>query len=92
MPFYTPPKESSFDMDKEPNFIVPVIASFSAKGGVQPLYFQYDGKTITITSVHWCEKKFNSFRFECTAELEGYLTEINMTFFPADNRWVMKPK
>ena len=65
---------------------------YSAKGGVQPLYFQYDGKTITITSVHWCEKKFNSFRFECTAELEGYLTEINMAFFPADNRWVMKPK
>lgn len=48
MPFYTPPKPHFFDMDKEPNFIVPVIASFSAKGGVQPLYFQYNDKTVKL--------------------------------------------
>ncbi|RKI39071.1 hypothetical protein D7V86_17595 [bacterium D16-51] len=92
MPFYVPPKEQSFDMDKEPNYIVPVIASFSTKGGVQPLYFQFDDKTIKVMSVHWCEKKLNTVCFECTAELEGYLTKVNLTFFPADNQWRMKPK
>jgi len=71
MPFYTPPKEQSFVMEEDPNYIVPVIASFNTMGGVQPLYFQYDDKTIKIVSVHWCEKKFNSFQFECTGELEG---------------------
>ena len=50
MPFYVPPKEHSFDMGKEPNYIVPVIASFSTKGGVQPLYFQFDEKTIKVMS------------------------------------------
>lgn len=92
MPFYVPPKEHSSDIGKEPNYIVPVIASFSTKGGVQPLYFQFDEKTIKVMSVHWCEKKYDSFRFECTAELGGYVREVNLTFFPADNRWFMKPK
>lgn len=92
MPFYVPPKEHSSDIGKEPNYIVPVIASFSTKGGVQPLYFQFDEKTIKVMSVHWCEKKYDSFRFECTAELDGYVREVNLTFFPADNRWFMKPK
>lgn len=92
MPFYVPPKEHSFDMGKEPNYIVPVIASFSTKGGVQPLYFQFDEKTIKVMSVHWCEKKYNAFHFECTAELDGYIREVNLTFFPNENRWFMKPK
>ena len=92
MPFYVPPKEQSCNMDNEPNYIVPVIASFSTKGGIQPLYFQFDDKTIKVMSVHWCEKKHDVFHFECTAELDGYVTEINLTFFQADNRWVMKPR
>lgn len=92
MPFYVPPKEEPFHMDREPNYIVPVIASFNTNGGIQPLYFQFDEKTIKIHSIHWCEKKYNTFRFECTAELDGYVTEINLTFYPKDNRWIMKPK
>jgi len=92
MPFYVPPKEEPFHMDSEPNYIVPVIASFSTNGGVQPLYFQFGEKAIKIHSVHWCEKKYNTFRFECTAELEGYVREVNLTFFPSDNRWIMKPR
>ncbi len=92
MPFYVPPKEHSFDMGKEPNYIVPVIASFSTKGGVQPLYFQFDEKTIKVMSVHWCEKKYDAFYFECTAELDGYIREVNLTFFPNENRWFMKPR
>ncbi|MCI8379053.1 MAG: hypothetical protein HFH72_11110 [Lachnospiraceae bacterium] len=92
MPFYVPPREHSFDMDKEPNHLVPVIASFSTNGGIQPLYFQYDDRAVKIMSVHWCEKKYDAFRFECTAELDGYVREVNLTFFPADNRWFMKPR
>lgn len=92
MPFYTPPKEQSFDMDVEPNYIVPVIASFNSKGDVQPLYFQYDDKTIKIESVHWCEKKYNVLHYECTAALDGYLTEVNLTFYPSDSRWVMNTR
>lgn len=92
MPFYMPPKEQSFDMDNDPNYVVPVIASFSAKGGIQPLYFQFDDKTIKIASVHWCEKKYNVYHYECTAVLDGYLTEVNLTFYPDGNRWVMKPR
>ncbi len=92
MPFYVPPKRQSVVMDSEPNYVVPVIASFSTKGGIQPLYFQFDDKTVRIHSVHWCEKKYDAFHFECTAELDGYVREINLAFFPADNRWVMKPK
>ena len=84
MPFYVPPKEESYHMDSEPNYVVPVIASFNTKGGVQPLYFQFDEKCIKIHSIHWCEKKYNAFRFECTAELDGYVRE--------DNRWIMKPR
>lgn len=92
MPFYVPPKEESFDMGNEPNYIVPVIASFNTKGGVQPLYFQFDEKTVKIHSVHWCEKKYNAYYYACTATLDGYVTEINLTFYPHDNRWVMKPR
>lgn len=90
MPFYVPPKDHSLKFDNEPNYIVPVIASFSKNGGIQPLYFQYDDKTIKIESVHWCEKKWDIYYFECTAALDNYLTEINLTFYPADNRWTMK--
>lgn len=92
MPFYTPPKSQSFDMDSEPNYIVPVIASFNSKGGVQPLYFQYEHQTIKIESVHWCEKKYNVLYYECTAALDGYLTEINLTFYPAESRWIMSKR
>lgn len=91
MPFYTPPKDEPLEI-KEPNYVVPVIASFSTKGGIQPLYFQFDDKTIKIESVHWCEKKYKVFHYECTAALDGYLTEVNLTFYPDDNRWVMKPR
>ena len=92
MPFYVPPKEEPFHMDNEPNYVVPVIASFNTNGGVQPLYFQFDDKAVKIHSVHWCEKKYNTFRFECTAEFDGYIKEVSLTFFPQDNRWIMKPK
>lgn len=92
MPFYIPPKEQSFDMDKEPNYIVPVVASFSTKGGVQPLYFQFDGRTVKIESVHWCEKKYDIFHYECTAVLDGYMTEVNLIFYSAENRWIMHPR
>ena len=91
MPFYTPPKDRSFEVT-EPNYIVPVIASFSVNGGVQPLYFQFDDKTIKVTSVHWCEKKIDAFHYECTASLDNYLTEVNLTFYPKDNRWIMNTK
>lgn len=92
MPFYTPPTEPLLDIDQDPNYVVPVIASFSTRGGIQPLYFQHNDRVIKIHSVHWCDQRANVIRFECTAVLDQYLTEINLTFFPIDNRWVMKPR
>ena len=92
MAFYTPPIDPDSNIDREPNYNVPVIASFSAKGGVQPLYFQFGDQVIRIHSVHYCEKMTRLIRYECTAALNGHLTEINLTYFPYDNQWIMNPR
>ncbi|MDE6567268.1 MAG: hypothetical protein K2K70_06015 [Lachnospiraceae bacterium] len=92
MAYYVPSTDPDSNIDQDPNYIVPVIASFSTKGGVQPLYFQYGDQVIRIHSVHFCEKMTHLVRYECTAALDGYLTEINLTYFPYDNKWIMKPR
>ena len=64
MPFYTPPADHSIQFKDDPDYVVPVIASFSTNGGVQPLYFQFDDNTIRIHSMHWCEKKYGVYLCE----------------------------
>lgn len=92
MPFFTPEQEQAFNINDDPNYIIPVIASFSKNGGVKPLYFQFDDKTIKIESVHWCDKRHNIYYFECSALFDNYLTDVNLTFYPDCNRWTMKPR
>lgn len=92
MPFYTPPADDALKIENDPNYIVPVIASFSTNGDVQPLYFQFDDKTIKIFSVHWCKKQFNTYYFECTAMFDNFLREINLTYYPDKNCWTMNSR
>lgn len=67
---------------------LPVIASFSGKGGVKPIYFQKNGKIIQV-SVRKVEKSdlFRTFECDYMIEDDNVIHTIELMFIPDLDIW-----
>ena len=67
---------------------LPVIASFSGKGGVKPIYFQKNEKIIQV-SVRKIEKGglYRSFKCEYMIEDDNRVHTIELIFIPDLDIW-----
>lgn len=72
---------------------LPVIASFSAKGGVKPIYFQKNGKRIQV-SVRKSEKggRYRNFECEYMIEEDNRVHTIELMFIPDLDIWGIPKK
>lgn len=89
MPFYHPPREIEEKMDSAVETTVPVIASFNIQGGIRPLYFRYQDQDITIRHVQYCRPYPRKTVFKCTAQLDDYLREIQITYWIHEQLWTL---
>ena len=93
MPFYNPPKDIEEKIDDTVETIIPVIASFNSDGGIKPLYFRYQDKDITVTSVHYCRpypiKITFKLVFKCSAVLDNYLRDVQITYWIKERVWTL---
>lgn len=89
MPFYHLPKEIEEKIDSAIETTIPVIASFNAQGGIKPLYFRYQEKDITVSHVRYCRPYPKKTVFKCTARLDDFLKEVQITYWEDEKLWTL---
>lgn len=68
---------------------VPVIASFSAEGGIKPIYVKLNDISFKIESFYIKERHSNQIAFVCQIIDEDYLKSISMTYHSDLHLWAL---
>lgn len=79
----------SSNIIKSNEIVIPVIASFNIKGDILPLYFQYDNRTVSLSSVRIVSKIHACIVYDCMAELEGYSRNVKITYRSQLHIWTL---
>ena len=68
---------------------VPVIASFSTKGKIMPLYFRYkECGSIPVTMKTYI-KYITCYKFTCECEIDDRIQEVCLIYYWNESKWFL---
>lgn len=68
---------------------IPVIATFSDKGKMQPLYAKINGVSLTVTSCYLMKQDCAFITFACNVENDGYEKPVIISYSIREHCWVL---
>lgn len=69
-----------------------VIASFTSKGLMKPIYVRIDGITYQVTSCNKLHENLSIMNFKCTIDNDGFSKTIYPAYPKTEHAWFLTPK
>lgn len=92
MPFYTPSKDSKFQIDYDKYNPVYVYFYTDMDGKIRPIQFKYESEdnsiiTLDINSIKYSKDIYGGILFCCLVTNYGRQQEVNLVYFIAQHLW-----